>query len=247
MAQTKIWSRIGGWFKTPKQRGNIDAGKSDIDRFDDVAAGFGTLRTIPDAATDVAAITKVRLSRQERLEDGYTKVVTLVESIQTHLEIQDKRSEQIAGALDRLAECMAHGPEAAKAQIELLATMNNQLEVEGARGKRVEETLSELPRIADAQRETMVTMGHQLNLLRESGDRGNETLGQFQSAVTRLGETTTASTETLQRIHVETGRREAETAQLLREQTSRITLFSAVTIATAVIAVAISIIAFVRN
>ncbi len=251
MEQATFWSRVGHWLKASRP--------GDSDRISQVAPS--SLIDVPNTQTTIESSpapveaggsgTKLRLTRTgsaiERLEEEYTRVVNIVESVQKHLEQQGERAESMAGSLTRLAESLEHLPDTSKTQLEHLTRINHQMGVDGACVKRVEENLSQLPRLADAQRETMVSIGRQLDLSRQANDRVAATLDGFQQAVTLLSEATGTSTKVLQDIRWDASAREERVAAILREQTRRLTIFAAAAGAATIVVGLIGIIALLRS
>jgi len=246
-----LWARVGHWLRPSARPG-------DSDRFAPVDPPMGPSGVGGIAASDTGIIPadasspgpKFRLARTasaiDRLEEEYARVIKIVESVQKHLELQGERGDSMAGSLNRLAASLEHMPEASKAQVELLSSMNHQMSVDGACVKRVEENLSQLPRLADAQRETMVSIGRQLDLSRQTGDRVGTTLEGFQQAVTLLGEATGASAKAMQEMRRNASEREERVATILQEQTRRLTFFAVAAVGMSIVAAVIGIIALLR-
>ncbi len=250
MERATLWSRVGHWLRTSRRPGGHDpyapiGPNAPGDDGGVPPMGPGVIPSETSVPTP-----KFRLARMgttaERLEAEYSRVVKLVESVQTHLELQGERSESITRSLNRLAESLAHLPETSKTQLELLSTMSQQMSVDGACVKRVEENLSQLPRLADAQRETMVSIGRQLDLSRQTSDRVGTTLEGFQQALTLLGEATGTSAKALQEMRWDASSREERVATILHEQTRRLTYFAAAAVGLSAVAAVIGLIALIR-
>jgi hypothetical protein len=173
-------------------------------------------------------------------------VVDLIGSLQEFSKLQDERAERVAESLERIAENLTGVREASGNQTELLTEIRAQLQAGTAGGKRLEDALSELPRIADAQRETMVSIGRQLDVLRESGEQETKTTDELRQSVSRLVETTLASTAAFKEMHVDSAAREEQMAKLVQEQTRRLTFFALAAVALAVVAALASVAALLR-
>jgi hypothetical protein len=210
----------------------------------------GTRSVLQAPESEPEAAGKVTLARRDlhldRLEERYTTVVDLAESIQKHLEQQGQRAERMAHSLDRLAAILEHMPEASQTHADLLSSINELMETDTASAERALELLSQIPQVADAQRETMVSIGRQLDVLREGGERGTDTLADLQAAVLKLGEVTETSSAALKHMHADSVTREERLADLIREQTSRLTLFASLAITVAAIAVVLGLVAVFR-
>ena len=185
-----------------------------------------------DAVTAVVP-SMVRASRKERneltletLQEGYNKVVGLVESIQDHLDTQERRTEQLVEAMSQLAGNMASLPRETAKQTEALtgamATMQ--------KGAAASEQLTQ--RLMNAQHET--------------SSRVATTLDGLSGSVASLGEVTRASTEALQAMHDSAAQRDERLAVLFAEQTKRFTVVFSFAITLAVIAAVTGVVALLR-
>ncbi len=242
MERSKLWSRVGGWFK-PSTRsggyGDVSPDSAMLDSGSDLGEDH-----VEDAATRLSRMRLVKpAGNVERLEEEYARVVSLIESVQKHLEEQGPRSELIATSLERLADSLSHLPEASKTQLELLSTISRQMGEDGACAKRIEEALSQLPQLADTQRETMVSIGRQLDSSRETTERVASTLDGFQQEITQLGNTTGETARALEKIRWDASARDERLATVLQQQTKRLTAFAAAATALAVVAAAAAVVA----
>ncbi len=196
------------------------------------------------------AMSRLRLTRPgpnwERLEEEYGRVVNLMDAIQKHLASQDERSDMMVSSLDRLAENFKEMPQASRRHLDLLSGISEAVQADAASTKHVEEALSQLPQLADAQRETMVSIGRQLDLSRQTSEQVAGTMEGFQQAVTRLSETTEASSKALQEMRWDATAREERVATLLQKQTRWLLVFAWSAIALAAIAAVVGLIAILR-
>ena len=253
MEKAGFWFRVGHWFK-PSGRGRESRRTAAAEPFGDGSvdelgsagpADFGLAR---EGTTSVAKLRRTRPGTYlERLEEEYARVVQLMGTIQEHLASQAERSDRMAQSLESLAESLAHTPEMAKRQLELLGSIGEQVAADAARAQRVEENLSQLPQIADAQRETMVSVGRQLDSARESSERVANTMKSVQEAVSGLGETTTASTKTLQEMRWDASARDERIANLLQEQGKRFSVFAWSVMGLALVLAVVGLIALLQQ
>jgi len=187
-----------------------------------------------------------RASSLEKLETEYSRVVGLVESVQTHLIRQGERTESMTGALSQLAESLAHLPEASKTQLGLLSSISDQLHAANNHARQMEQSLSQLPHIADAQREAMVSIGRQMDVARQSSERVATTLEAFRNALGQLGTATSESVKVLQDMRTDASAREERLASIFRVQTQRLTLFAWSALVLAGVAALTGIVALLR-
>jgi hypothetical protein len=187
-----------------------------------------------------------REPKRDRSEENHAAVTELLESIRKQLEIQGQRMERMGHSLEQLGVILERLPEASQTQNEVLSAIKQLAESAVTGAARAEERLSQIPRIADAQRETMVSIGRQLDLLRESGDREMEALSGLEQAVSRLAETAGASTAALKELHDDSLARDRHLREGIEKQTKRLTLFSALAVSIAAIAIVLGLVALFR-
>lgn len=228
MEKTSFWTRVGGWFRV----GGHGDGASRSEHMIDSALTETDDTIVPSSRR---AVSRRDPSGRERVEEGFVKVVALVESIQGHMKTQDERTERMVASLGRIAESLSRMPEQSQAQVESLGRIQQQLEDDAAQARRLEENLAQLPGLADAQRETMVTVGRQMDELRESGVRSAESLSSFGEVISGLQQSTGAASDTLCEIQREAASREDRLTDLLRDQNRRLTLFAYAAIAMAAV------------
>lgn len=239
--RASFWSRMGEWFKSS----NRGVGVVELSSGNSLEVGSANSNSVnlldsgPDDGTGTEANGRGRFSGRrrdlKRMEDGYSRVVGLVESLQVHFEEQDRRTAVIAESLERLATCLAHLPEASRGQFEVLSAMRDVLDHHAARAKRFEDCVAQLPQLADAQRETMAAIARQLDHSHKSNDRVGAVLENFQQAVVSLSEATTGSTVALREMHNDSSARESRMVTMLEQQTRRFTFFACVAVGMGVI------------
>lgn len=243
MLAQSFWSRMGTWFKPASSRHDDGPGgpfhndgpggpsHTGGPSHNDGPGG----RSHTALAEAVIAPTSILSKREltlERLQEGYHKVVGLVESIQDHMERQDQRGESMSRAMSALAESMAPVGDTAREQLRVLCEMNAQL--------------GQMPRIADAQREAVVAIGRHMDAAGKTNERMSGTLDGFHRAVTNLGDASNASTAALRQMHADAAAREERMAGVLRDQTRRFTWIASMAIAIAAISAAISAVVLLR-
>ena len=235
--KTSLWTRVGGWFHVG-QRG--DGASKTV---------FGS--TLPDVEDTLVpssrkAVPRHELSGRERLEEGFTRVVELVESIHRHMRTQDERTAKTVESLGQIAENLATTPEYSRAQAESLEQIKQQMEGDAAHARRLEENLSQLPGLADAQRETMVGVGRQMDELRTSGERSAAAVCSLGEAISGLDQSSAAASDALREIQRESASREDRLTDLLRDQNRRLTLFAYSALALAVMVSLVSLVALLK-
>lgn len=239
MEKTSLWNRVGDWFRATAQPG------ADAEVAADADVDLGATNEVMVPSSRPAAPRK-EITTRDRVEDGFSQLVSLVESVRGHLEAQDDRAERIVSSLQRIAESLSPLPERSQAQLESLEEIKRHLEAEAARLKRLEESLSQLPGLADAQRETMVSVGHQLDGMREAGERHAEAMDTVGDVLSGLKETNGVTVDALREIRLESSSREDRLTDLLRDQNQRLRTYAWAAIAMAAVVSLACIMALVK-
>ncbi|HUU83770.1 MAG TPA: hypothetical protein VM243_09725 [Phycisphaerae bacterium] len=253
MKQAGLWTRIGHWVRNA---GQGDWGQQAL-RLppDDVAGPADHDPTAERPDSDNGAKLLQPLSRRRRreqtletLQEGFAKLVALIDEIYQHLGRQDRRSEQIVEALTQLADTTARLPEAAQEQSRQLGTIAAQLEAGNDRARRWEAAISDLdlPRLAEAQRQALDVIGCKLENAKQTEERMLQTLHSLGDALDSWQETSTASTATLQGLQEAATRRDENLATLMTEHSRRFTWFFVITLVMAVAAITMGILALMH-
>ncbi|RJP31532.1 MAG: hypothetical protein C4547_15435 [Phycisphaerales bacterium] len=215
MEQNGIFSRMVQRLKAPRERGGN---------------GNGAVIAEPDA--EAGAI--VRSGRRERteltlekLQEGYHKVVGLVESIQGHMDVQEQRTRQLVEAMSALSESVRHLPAETRRQTEALDRVATQFREEAVERRRLDERM--------------------LGAQSESDARVAQTLEHLSGSVGGLSEATHSSAAALRKMHADAAERDERLAVLFTEQTRRFTYVFSFAITLAVIAAAIGVVALLRS
>lgn len=251
MASVKLFGRVGRWFRrTNSPVRSLDAGATQDGN--PPAAGTG-LDPEPGrlvTADAPAALGKIKLPRSsvalDRLEKEYTRVTMLMDSMQDHMATQSERSQQVVQLLGRTADVLESLGDNSLRQTELLSSLKELGEAQNATAERTEQSFSQLPQLADAQRETMVSIGRQLEYAKTSSEEMVGGVKDVRQALEQLGNVTDHSTKTLEKIQSDAAAREERVAEILREQTRRLTIFAAVAVGLAGVAAVTAMIALLR-
>ena len=251
MGRRGFWSRLGGWFRMQGHGATFENGTPG-DAPAPVPPGGGAVPATREVSRndEPSPTPKHRLVRRdaalERLEEGYGKILGLIESIERHLEQQDDQAEAVTRSLERIADTLGNWHERARTQAELVAEINSRLEAESARTRKFQESLAQWPAIADAQRETMSAISRQIDLSRETGDRVATTMQGFGQSVVELTEAVSTSTSTMDVFRTEAAAGEARFMKLFEQQTRRLTFFACVAIGVAAVVAIMGLVALLR-
>jgi len=241
MERTKLWTKVGNWFKPGTGRRGDSGGDSQITS---PSTSDGNGNSTTTSATGSSLFRRSRTNPQlDRLEAEYTRVGDLIGSVQTHLGDQRDRAERIAGSLDSLAASLSYVPDATRAQLDALGAIKDQLATDGAGLRRLEENIAQLPQIADAQRETMVAIARHLEESRETTAKVVGTLDGFRESMSQVGEATSATGRAIEKIRWDQAARDERLAAILQQQTKRLSTFATAAFVLAAVATVASVIA----
>jgi|GEM_PF-5099473 len=168
----------------------------------------------------------------EKLQEGYQKVVNLVESIQKHLGNQEQRTQQLVDAMNQMAGDMADLPQETVKQTAALKAVATMMEENAASDRQRDDHLARLPELVESQSQT--------------GARVARTLDGLNESVSALGDATHSSTSALQKLHNDAAERDERLAVLFAEQTKRFTIVFSFAITLAVVAAVIGVVALLR-
>lgn len=142
MSGETLWHRIGGWLKSNGLRG----------REEGLSSGGGEAALEADAALtgDAADPAERHISTSspfkswnkrdqalQRLQEGFERLSDVIDSVQSHLDVQSQRGERTETCLKRLVELSAETPGRSQKQIELLERITTTLESNNLRQDQV--------------------------------------------------------------------------------------------------------------
>ncbi|MFH0983043.1 MAG: hypothetical protein V2A79_16110 [Planctomycetota bacterium] len=250
MEREGLWTRMGRWFRGAGLRASADL--PPVGR-DGLLAGF----SLDDNGARPGETSSPKLSRHQRhqlraqaldrLQDGHLKVITLIESLQKHMESQDRRGEVMAGALVGIAGHLAGLSETAQRQTETLGVIATQLQTGNDRARRWEEAFAQFPALAEAQRTTLATLSEQVAAGRQADERIGESLGAVRGALDCLDRSTTSSAGALQRLQEASARSQELVGELIHKQRKWLAFLVVVSLCAALAAVALAVMALVRR
>ena len=238
MEQRRLWSRMKGWI-SPAHRARVRA-ETDTDVVDSDGDGDGRFGT--------AVLSRRRRNEVaiERLQDGYDKVVALIDSIQKHQEKQDARADEISTSLSQVARSLESIESTGRQQGDTLSRIADELRATNERAAQWGEAVKELPGIVANQRESLDGLNRHLDALGRRDEHLSESLGSFREAVTTLSDSTTASSVAIKSLQMSSIEGDERIASLMREQNKRFTMLFAITLMLIMIAIVFVSIAWWR-
>jgi len=242
--RTGLISRLGHWFRSAKKSGGQGDGSAKVSRPD---AAHGSAGWAPKRESEAGAgqADQAQLSR-DGLERAYSKIIELISSIRTHLELQDQRAAHMAPVVDKLAAGLASIPDAANVQVDLLKQVSRRLESDGERNARIEALLSRVPQLADSQRETMVSISRRLDSVADLCESETSALVGFQRTLATYCDLAAASIKALERIQSDNAAQNEKLSLALGLQARRMTVLAGIAAALAAAWAAIGAILILR-
>ncbi len=242
MDKTGFWTRLGELLRPGSRKGH------DGPAFPAIGAD-GLLADGPDGVADdepgAAAVSEKPLSRWNRrdqalqqLQEGYQRVVDLIDAMQTHMAAQSDRTERIASSLDLLARTLADLPAASRQQAQTLDAIASHLEMTTSRTQQLAESIRELPGATKAQSEALGGVTRQLEMANETHVQLNHALASLGEAVGTLRRSGEAQAESLRSLQQEGRDRESRLAQVIDQQQHRFAWLFGITLLFAVLGAA---------
>ncbi|MCB9850045.1 MAG: hypothetical protein H6817_05010 [Phycisphaerales bacterium] len=231
MSETKLWSRMTSWMK-PSARSKPANDRGD-GAPDDESVSLSLTSRRPDPTL-------------ARLEEGYAKVIDLVDAIKRHQQEQELRAAEVSSSLVNIATTLECIDQAGQRQADSLELIAEQVRTGNQRSANWEEALNEFPKMAEAQREALASVVRQLE---EAGRRDgtlSNSLDSFRDAVNTLGDATTASSVAIKDLQLSSLEQQERTAALIKEQGKRFTMLFVVTLVLAALGICAGIISLLK-
>jgi septal ring factor EnvC (AmiA/AmiB activator) len=251
MNRPSLFSRVGQWFKPGDRHrsGSSDFRPTAPDSYvDAVESEAAESEAVDGRGALVSPALSKRRQREEalaRVEEGFTRVVQLCESLQTHFAHQDQRASRIADSLVEVSGGMARLANVVEAQGDTLHAIVGQLEKGNTRSARIEELAGQFSKLTEAQRQALAGIGQQVEAAQKTDQRIVETLDTVQQALTTLGASCSASTQALKVLRMASAETDERMSKLVEQQGRRFVWLFAVTLILATVSVTAVVLGFV--
>ncbi|GIK16934.1 MAG: hypothetical protein BroJett003_18980 [Planctomycetota bacterium] len=225
MVQGHFWSRV-----TNRLRGHRSG--APVEWASDPASEAPDDDAPPDDRGDGATLIvgkAAAIRSLDGLQRTQEKVVSLIESIQSHLVAQQDRTARMAEALDRLADSVSQLPRASTAQAEAITALAGQLESTAVRTRRLDNHLAQLPELIEQQRRTDARIA--------------DALGDLRGSIESLTRVETASATMAEQLCRAAGEREERILRVFADHTRRLTRVLSGAIALAVLSAVLGLVA----
>lgn len=172
-----------------------------------------------------------------RLQDGYDRMLHLMEDIQDHMATQGERGERICHSLEQLAKAMSDHPTTSRQQSEMLKTIAAQIETANTRNQHLVEAVSRMPELSQSQNESLNKLNRQLETANEQSASTHRAMDQVGGTLRSLGEAHGSQAAALREMNEKTNQQNELMIGLIAAQSKRFTMLFVVTLILAVAAV----------
>ncbi|HUW82881.1 MAG TPA: hypothetical protein VMZ31_08800 [Phycisphaerae bacterium] len=166
-----------------------------------------------------------RWSRREQalhqLQDGYDKMVGLLDSVHRHMEVQQARTEQLVDAVRQLSAVSQDTPAHVRRLVDLMGSIGSQLETTNVRTMQLADAVGELPQSIQSQTDTLKSLNEQLGLSNETRVQVANSLSDLGKAVHILNQQGQTQSDQLRLLQVAAEQRDEKLSDALRMQGKR--------------------------
>ncbi len=254
MTKLGFWSRIGGWIRRGERQATEDSSTGNVEGVDEARTSAGpSAGADGDDASAAERITAAvsRRGRREvslsKLQEGYDRVLDMMDQLQTHMQTQESTTEQISEAMTQLSRSLSDLPSLNRQQAELLSAIAAQLETSTVRTQQLSDAIGELPRVTRQQTEALSGVQRQLEMGAEADVQLSSSMQSFGRSIDKLGDAAESQTASLNELHVANADRHAQLDEILHRQTRQFTILVAITAILAGAAIVVGTIAVVMQ
>ncbi len=159
-----------------------------------------------------------------RLQEGYDRVLEMMDAIQKHMATQEDRTEKIATGISQLSRSLAELPGATQQQVQLLSGIAAQLETTTVRTQQLSDAVGELPRVVRGQTDALTGVQRQLEMASESDAHLATSLQSFERSISRLGESSEHQANAMRELRAMSDEHQRRLGEIVEQQTRRFTI-----------------------
>jgi hypothetical protein len=230
--QTTLLSRIGRWFKP----GAKDADMANGDHPPLGEPGGAHAGTSLATRTTFLRPWAKRDAAIAHLQEGFTTLTDLMGSIRDNLDKQNRRQDELLGALQQLPQVLQSLPESNRVQTETLTAIRKQIEGQSAQQERLGEILVRIGQQAGEQRQMVDTLRDRVEELHKVDTTIADYLNNVGSALKDVSKNTDTSAQVLSQMRDNIDARDGQLERVLHRQGTRFTAMLAVAIVISVAA-----------
>lgn len=153
--------------------------------------------------------------------DNPERLAALMDAMRAHFESQDRRSEQLTSAVERMAVNLEQLSTAQQAHGACIGSIAAHLETANRHACELRETLARVPSSIQAQAEALRSISRQLELSGEQDAQMALSLQRLGGVVDSLSQAGSAQVDVLQQLRVESDEQRQSLTMLVREQGRR--------------------------
>lgn len=236
VAVSNFWSRAKDLLSKRGERELSDSGTHPIVLPDDAVDGGGVggrsagklLTRVSDAVTGRS---------YEKIEAAQQQLLSLIGSIQSHLDGQAARSEKMAGSLAQLAYALSSMPESARVQHDTLRALMQHVAAGNQRSETLGAIVDELRKAQSSQSASMQQLAEAIHAASfRTGEQQSglsEQVRRVEGAVGVIGLTTRSQSDMLSRLSEIEQKQDQRLIDLIRKQNRRFNTLFIVTLSLA--------------
>jgi uncharacterized phage infection (PIP) family protein YhgE len=247
--QPTIFARVGRWFRKPLEEDGNGNGNGHTDAID---GGTSTDSTGTSLTESRGMLLRPRRSRNDpgygeaiaNVQTGLNSLTGLMGAIQTHLETQNRRQEELIQHLATLPKVLDAIPDSMRLHGETIKAIHEQIANQTQQQEKLSEILSSMNRSGTEQIQTLDGLKARVDAISMHDQAITDNLKNVGTAMQTVSENSTTSAEVLQQLRHQLSGREDELQRVLQRQGTRFTtllsiaIFLAMSALTAVVVLA---------
>ncbi|HMQ15756.1 MAG TPA: hypothetical protein PKC49_07260 [Phycisphaerae bacterium] len=162
-----------------------------------------------------------RRGRLPRGGGGYERVIQLMDAMRTHFDKQDRRAEELAASVERVATTLDRLAEAQQAQNQHMSSVAENVRQAREHAATLTSSLRDVPASIQAQSELARLLARHVESASQTDGQLIKSLQHFGSAAESLRDTGAAQFEALQRLYVTDQEQKQTLVTFVREQNRR--------------------------
>ncbi len=227
-----FWGRLSHWLQPWRRRGGSELTEQMLRQGDEADQSSGRAGEL--------AWPKRRTSQITRLEEGFDKLVALVDTIDRHIREQSDRSEQVSGHARRITDALAQAHGLGRQQTEAFEEMANQYRSQTRQMQQVAEAVEALPRTIKQQSEQLARIRDQLEAQLEAQLSTAQGVQQLAGAVEAMRGLAENQRRHFQQMEESTLTASRQVVQAVDRQDRRFAWLMAAAVVTAFLAAVVS-------
>jgi len=205
-----FWKRMGNAFRGGETREVYDSNNDGGVGVTPASANGGSASILPWGRKQKAI---------ERLDEGYQRVLELMDGMRRHFEAQDVRAAALADGITRVGATLEQLADVQRAQCDGIRTMTSRVDVAAKYAGDLATMLVEMPASLQAQAEAVHAVARQMEATRDADGELTHSLRQFSQAADSLRDSGTAQVDSLHKLHMSQGSQEERLRNFVRGQT----------------------------